>query len=357
MAESTWRYKRDDGEEQTASESELQDMLAKGALPADTLVWADYLGQWTPASQIAAFVASIQIDTSTPEPTGTSEPAADPQPDSAPPAIPEPVPLPQPVSEPPPSSVGPLADPEPKPQPTAEPQPEVKPGLITPAPDMVPALPASPVPDTPVPPPIMDPLRKPHPWFRFWARMIDTNLSMFLAIGIGIFTAFLFGFITGLFKVESETLSQNVGYFGMVLGFLTYVWMEPVCLTAFGTTLGKFLFNIRLRTGDGSKLTFTHATKRAFDVWVRGGGLASSVPLPPISGLITIIQWCHAYSVLDRSGATTWDRNGGFTYEHHQIGIGRGIGIFLAFTFPFFLAFVMLLLILVAAAGSSTSSP
>lgn len=327
MAESTWRYKRDDGEEQTASEGELQDMLAKGALPADTLVWADYLGQWTPASQIAAFVASIQIDTSTPE----ASPALAPEP--APP----------------------------------EPQPAPSPELISPAPDMVPAvpdgprtdasLPDTPVLDAPVPPPIVDPLRKPHPWFRFWARMIDSNLSIFLAIGIGIFTAFLFGFITGLFKVESETLSRNVGYFGMVLGFLTYVWMEPVCLTAFGTTLGKFLFNIRLRNGDGTKLTFSRAMKRAFNVWVRGGGLASSVPLPPISGLVTIIQWCHAYSVLDRTGATTWDRNGGFSYEHHPIGIGRGVGIFLAFTSPFFVAFFLLLLIIVAAAGGSTSSP
>ncbi len=324
MAESTWRYKRNDGEEQTASEGEIQDMLAKGELPADTPVWADYLGQWTPASQIAAFAACIQVDTREPE--------------AAPAPAPEAVP--------------------------PEPQPAPPPELISPAPDMVPAVLDTPAPDAPPdalpdapPSPVVDPLRKPHPWLRFWARMIDTNLSIFLAIGIGLFTAFLFGFITGLFKVESETLSQNVGYFGMVLGFLTYVWMEPVCLTAFGTTLGKFLFNIRLRNGDGTKLTFSRATRRAFDVWIRGGGLASSVPLPPISGLITIIQWCHSYSVLDRTGATTWDRNGGFSYEHHPIGIGRCVGIFLAFTSPFFIASFVLLLIIVAAAGSSTSSP
>lgn len=53
-----WRYQRDGKEEGPIPEPDLKRLLAEGSLPSDTLVFADYLGHWTPASQVAVFIGS-----------------------------------------------------------------------------------------------------------------------------------------------------------------------------------------------------------------------------------------------------------------------------------------------------------
>jgi len=113
--------------------------------------------------------------------------------------------------------------------------------------------------------------------------------------------------------------------FGMIAGFI-FVFVEPCMLSAWGTTPGKALFNIRLRKSDGTKPNYAEALSRAFNVWVRGEGLG--IPF------VCFFTRIHAYNKLTEEGFTSWDRDGGFTVAHKNLGAGRtiaAIAIFAAF--------------------------
>lgn len=57
-----WRFQRDGKEEGPVSETDLKRLLAEGILPSSTPVYADYLAQWIPASQVAVFIGSTSAD-------------------------------------------------------------------------------------------------------------------------------------------------------------------------------------------------------------------------------------------------------------------------------------------------------
>jgi uncharacterized membrane protein len=52
---SDWYYAADNEQKGPINESELKAYLATGKFPADTLVWKDGMGNWTPANAVPAF--------------------------------------------------------------------------------------------------------------------------------------------------------------------------------------------------------------------------------------------------------------------------------------------------------------
>jgi hypothetical protein len=151
-----------------------------------------------------------------------------------------------------------------------------------------------------------------RPWVRFWARTTDDLLFGGFA---GIILAFVF----------PAALEMNDVLFGMIGAFI-FVFVEPCMLSTWGTTPGKALFNICLRKSDGTKPNYAEALARAFNVWVRGEGLG--IPL------VLLFTRIHAYNKLTKEGVTSWDRDGGFTVAHKNVGAGRiiaAVAIFIGF--------------------------
>ena len=142
-----------------------------------------------------------------------------------------------------------------------------------------------------------------RPWVRYWARMMDVML-------FGLPCGIIIGFI------HEPLLELPDVIFGIIIMFL-YVFVEPIMLSAWGTTPGKALLNVRLRKADGDKLSYGEALRRSVNVWVRGLGLGI-----PIVSLFTLM---NAYNRLAKEGMTSWDEEGDFRILHRLVGAGRVI--------------------------------
>lgn len=141
--------------------------------------------------------------------------------------------------------------------------------------------------------------QKTRPWVRYWARMMDLNLFGFICGGL---LGFLF---------PDYILGSNIYALGIEIAFL-YMFVEPILLTEFGTTFGKWLFRIKISKNNGEKITYTSAFRRSYKVWWRALGL--NVPL------VSLVTTFVAYDKLVRNGATSWDVDEGFKITHERIG-------------------------------------
>jgi uncharacterized RDD family membrane protein YckC len=148
-----------------------------------------------------------------------------------------------------------------------------------------------------------DPDVAPHPWLRFFARMIDVQLW-----AIPVFTL-LAAFQPLLPKIPDVVT-------GMVSLFL-FNFAEATAFALFGTTIGKWFLKIEVRTATGDQLTFGRALGRVFSIWIYGMGLGI-----PVVNLFTMAA---SHGHLNRNGRTRWDREGRFQVAHGSLGIGRRI--------------------------------
>lgn len=152
-----------------------------------------------------------------------------------------------------------------------------------------------------------------HPWRRFFARCLDATFAAYL---IGIVGAVVFFSAAAAFSFSASPLLLAILLFPLLLLFaVLFLLVEAFCLSRFGTTPGKALYGISVRSLEGRRLTFKRALWRAFAVLVRGQGLW----LPFVS-LVTAIV---AYITLKRDGQTTWDRDGDIVVRHRPFSVLR----------------------------------
>jgi uncharacterized RDD family membrane protein YckC len=164
---------------------------------------------------------------------------------------------------------------------------------------------------------------KVHPWMRYFARMVDMNLSLLLVLGPVIFVVvFLLalvspstanGFATGLQDVSKNRIAD------IVLTCLAWVPLEFLFMSILGTTPGKWVFGIRIRDQHGNKLKPALAAKRAAGVYIMGLGCGI-----PFISLITLVM---SYNRLNKESITTWDEQMGTEVNHLPLGVLRYIGI------------------------------
>lgn len=138
-----------------------------------------------------------------------------------------------------------------------------------------------------------------RPWVRYWARWLD--LTLFGAICGGVLGLMFPQYINGV----------NEYALGIEIAFL-YMFVEPILLSEFGSTFGKWLLKVKLSTNDGQKITYSRAFCRSYKVWWRG--LGGNLPL------VSLVTNFIAYDKLVRNGTTSWDADGGFTVRHEKIG-------------------------------------
>jgi hypothetical protein len=135
-----------------------------------------------------------------------------------------------------------------------------------------------------------------RPWIRLFARTIDILIF-----------GFLLSLVLAIFVPEFLSLGDTLISF---LILLVFVFVEPIMLSYWGTTIGKKIFSIKLTKIDKSKISYEEALYRCLNVWVKGLGLGI-----PLVGLFTQIA---AYNRLKNKGVTSWDENK-FLFCHEKI--------------------------------------
>jgi hypothetical protein len=164
-----------------------------------------------------------------------------------------------------------------------------------------------------------------HPWIRLWARSLDVAL---VAVPIG---------FAWWQWYRPEALGWfNVMLFGMLVPFV-WLLIEPVLISRFATTPGKWVFSFHVTNPDGSRLSFMQALRRADMVWAKGLGAGT----PLIGQLLMAAQHYR----LSRDAKAFWDEEGPFEVHHGALQPSRIIG-----------AIALLILALVAAWLALTGS-
>ena len=154
----------------------------------------------------------------------------------------------------------------------------------------------------------------PRPWVRFIARAFDTLLFMtpVLIVGYTVLHALDQDLARQCF---STSLLRTLSRFVLMIA---YIGVEALALGTLGTTPGKFLLGVSVRTTDGQKPAVSIALKRSVLVWALGTGLG----LPVIQPLAMLYWW---WTLSPRRPDTQWDLECGLEVSYSPIHPGRAL--------------------------------
>lgn len=171
-------------------------------------------------------------------------------------------------------------------------------------------------------------------WARYCAKQID---FAWLLLPAAILTFFLFRItLPGLFDWNEEYTGPDV-LFGLVtMGLI--VCSEAIVVSIFGSSPGKSLAGISLRTEAGKKLRIGKSLIRSLQAFVQGQGLGV-----PIIALFTQLA---AYDAVKKQGIAAWDKALGVEYNSQAISPIRW---FFLVTLSFLSVVLGALLVLIAA--------
>lgn len=144
---------------------------------------------------------------------------------------------------------------------------------------------------------------KTQAWVRFFSRQFD----------IVIFSSIFFLFFSICFPTTVHESDLKL----IMLSMFLWVFVEAILLSTVGTTPGKWILNVKLKSNEGKKIKFFDALIRSLHVWSKGLGIG----LPFISAITNIAS----YLQLKKYGITPWDREGKYTISYGEIGIIRFI--------------------------------
>jgi len=167
---------------------------------------------------------------------------------------------------------------------------------------------------------------EPHPWIRYFARMFDVyvfaNLLMIVFQYFGIHLAG-FLFLTGsmisvpLYDVLNTVLSY-------IAATTLLIPIESLWLCLCGTTPGKWLLGVSVRSVDGRKPSYGEALRRSALVAIEG--LMLNIPV------LDIICLAFGFRALNRTNTTPWDLRAGTVVHHRELSALRAVIIVLLIT-------------------------
>lgn len=101
-----------------------------------------------------------------------------------------------------------------------------------------------------------------HPWRRYFARMLDVSVytmlwRIFLVIAINV-------------NVSHRGSWGNI--LDIIVGAAMMLFIEPLLLKNFKTTLGKAIFGLQIETANGHSLTYQEGLERTWELLGRGMG-------------------------------------------------------------------------------------
>jgi uncharacterized RDD family membrane protein YckC len=161
-----------------------------------------------------------------------------------------------------------------------------------------------------------------RPWVRFFARLIDIGLVYLLLIVVLGVCSLIFPPIAGALAYLARNPAIDIVLTTMVT-ILILALIEPLFITNYGQTPGKWLLNTKVINSEGGNLTPSQAWERSLGVYIYGFLIGI-----PVIFLVTLLI---ESSRLEKEGKTSWDRKGGFIVRHEKIGVLRGIIAFLIF--------------------------
>ena len=110
-------------------------------------------------------------------------------------------------------------------------------------------------------------IAEPHPWRRYFARAIDLTL-------VGLMVSFV-QFV--LLHHNLVNISKGENVLCGLAGWGLLVLIEPLLLSRFGKTAGKWCMGITVTRPDGGRLSYGEALERTAAVWLYGAGLGISI--------------------------------------------------------------------------------
>ncbi len=139
-------------------------------------------------------------------------------------------------------------------------------------------------------------LSKFFPWRRYFARATDGIIYMYtIQLVLAIFT-------------NSSPIDEISPLLSWFIGLIAVFIFEPILLSRFGTTIGKFIFGIYIYDNQGRKLSYGYAFERTTDVLIFGKGLDI-----PFFSIYTLIKSYNTYAYYNK---TRWD-------EYHNVCLKR----------------------------------
>ena len=136
-----------------------------------------------------------------------------------------------------------------------------------------------------------------HPWLRFFARMLDLNLTLVLWKA---FSALLLHYN-----------SSNVflgSLYDSYIAFFLLLMMEPLLLSTWGTTPGKKLFGLVIRDTSGNKLTYKKALARTWGVF--GAGYGYNIPI------YSLVRLYQSYKQCSIAEPLSWEEDTSYSIKN-----------------------------------------
>ncbi len=136
-------------------------------------------------------------------------------------------------------------------------------------------------------------ISEPRPWVRYFARMIDINISSFLIVAIW----------SGFSPDSYNALFGEINYYlSNIIIYVIWLFVESILISLVGTTPGKWVFNTNVKSVTGANVSFPVALKRSFTVFLMGLGF-----LIPLVNLVTLYKSYETLKNPLNSGLTAWD--------------------------------------------------
>lgn len=164
-----------------------------------------------------------------------------------------------------------------------------------------------------------------HPWIRFLARMLDLNAYTLLWTA---FAQLILRFNSGNLKLGN--LLDSFIAFGIML------LLEPLLLSTWGTTPGKWVFGLVVRDSEGNKLDYRKAAARTWGVI--GSGCGYNIPFYNLYCFYKSYRKCSDFKPLP------WEEDGSYSIKDTKSY--RAVLYVAAFIIMVFIAYVINLQVL-----------
>ncbi|MHD0644892.1 DnaJ domain-containing protein [Pseudomonas aeruginosa] len=145
-----------------------------------------------------------------------------------------------------------------------------------------------------------------YPWRRFWARTVDSLIFILVGYFVSIYAS------AHLLRIDLEAALGDSFLGWLAVGLVSVVFFDAIFIHLFRATPGKWLFNIRVASVDGSNLTIFQSVHRSVLVCVVG----QAFQLPFLSAIAAIFS----YYRLKRTNSTYWDVEVGSEVACAKIG-------------------------------------
>ena len=153
---------------------------------------------------------------------------------------------------------------------------------------------------------------EPHPWRRYFARAIDLTL-------VGLMVSFV-QFV--LLHHNLVNISKGENVLCGLAGWGLLVLIEPLLLSRFGKTAGKWCMGITVTRPDGGRLGYGEALERTAAVWLYGAGLGISI--------VELVCNYRSYRRYTRGEELAWES--GSIERFDERGTGRMVLLYAAST-------------------------